>query len=345
MKILHSADWHLGTKNIKLPPYQQQCMKEERLIAVQNLFENAYSQGYDAILICGDLFHSKSVTQKLANTFFRAVEDFARPVIYVEGNHDENTLVSHQAPKNFYFLNKANPKITINGVNFYADAEGQAIDQNQINVLLLHGNIETPADNDYVNIKTYFQYNFDYIALGHIHQMKKYKKDNQIFAYSGSLFSNGFDEVGDKGFLEVVIEDKRVEKIEFHPFAERRYMVCDCDISACQTSGQIAQNIKKNFNERGISQQDLVRVILKGKYEENSEKSLEYIKKQFERQFYFELKDQSTLKFDLNKIKEEKLSFKYEFISLIENSDLADEDKRKIYEIGLEALKGEDIDI
>ncbi len=345
MKILHSADWHLGTKNIKLPPYQQQCMKEERLIEVQKLFEIAYSQGYDALLICGDLFHTKSVTQKLLNTFFREVEEFARPVLYVEGNHDENTLANCKTPQNFHFLNKTKPKITINGVNFYASVEGQTIDQAQTNVLLTHGNIETPADNDYVNIKTYFQYNFDYIALGHIHQMKKYKKDNQIFAYSGSLFSNGFDEGGDKGFLEVVIEDKRIERIEFHPFAERRYMICECDVSTCQTSGQIVQNIQKIFAEKCILPKDLVRVILKGKYDETAEKSLEYIKRQFEKQFYFEIKDQSTLKFDLNKIKEEKLSFKYEFISLIENSDLEEEDKRKIYEIGLEALKGEDIDI
>ena len=72
----------------------------------------------------------------------------------------------------------------------------------------------------YVNINNFLSRSFEYIALGHIHQFKKYKKGESIFAYSGSLFSNGFDECGDKGYLEVVVEDKKIEKLFFVPFAK-----------------------------------------------------------------------------------------------------------------------------
>lgn len=345
MKILHSADWHLGSKNLKLPAYQQKVLREEGFINLQCFFDEAYSQGYDVVLICGDLFHSKSVSQKLYNAFVTAVKNFARPVLYVQGNHDENIFADKIIPQNFHILSKSNPSITINNVNFYSQIEGQTIDQSQTNVLLLHGNIETMGDNDYVNINKYFPCKFTYIAMGHIHQMKKYKKDNNIFAYSGSLFSNGFDECGDKGFLQVVIEDKKVEKVEFKPFATRRYMICECDISSCQNSTQIIKEIEETILQNSISTKDIVRVVLKGSYDERAEKSLEYIKQHFNHFFYFELKDESTLKLDIEKIKQEKLSFKYEFITLVENSDLPQEDKKLICEIGLEALKGEEINL
>ena len=87
----------------------------------------------------------------------------------------------------------------------------------------------------------------------------------------------------------------------------------------------------------------MVRVVLTGKFDENTQKSLHIIKNHFEDYFYFEIVDQSILRVDVEKIKAEKLTFKYEFISLVENSDLSDEDKQKICEIGLDALKGEGI--
>ncbi len=345
MKILHTADWHLGSKNIKLPAYQQKVLREEGIINIQRFFDEAYSQGYDAVLICGDLFNTKSVTQKLYNAFISAIKNFARPVLYVQGNHDENVFADKNSPENFYILDKNNPKISINGVNFYSQTEAQTIDQSQTNILLLHGNIETMGDNDYVNISQFLPYNFTYIALGHIHQMKKYKKDNNVFAYSGSLFSNGFDECGDKGFLEVIIENKVVEKVEFKPFANRRFMICECDISSCQNSNQIIKKIEEELAHNCITTKDIVRAVIKGSYQENAEKSVEYIKRHFNNFFYFELKDESTLKLDIEKIKQEKLSFKYEFITLVENSDLPQEDKKLICEIGLDALKGEEINI
>lgn len=346
MKILHSADWHLGAKNIRLSPSQQQLMKDERVMGMQDLFRKAQKEDYDIILICGDLFHSKNVSQKLLSLFLKEVENFSRPVLYIEGNHDQNFSLPEKLPENFIVLNSERHKFEYMGVNFYLEVKDkEEFDNKATNILLLHGHIENSSDNDYVNINDYLVYPFDYIALGHVHQFKKYKKGENIFAYSGSLFSNGFDECGDKGYLEVIIENKSIEKIKFVPFANRRYMICQCDITGLDDNYKIIKTIEESLQNQNVSYKDLVRVILTGAYEENFEKSIEIIKNHFSDYFHFEIIDESRMKLNIEKIKNEKLSFKYEFISLVENSLLEEEDKRKICEIGLEALKGEGLNI
>ena len=346
MKILHSADWHLGAKNLKLSTAKQSLLKDECLMNVQDLFRRAYRDNFDVVLICGDLFHSKNITQKMISILFKEVQSFSRPVLYIEGNHDCNFTFPENMPNNFVVLNKDNNKFSHMGVNFYSNMnENDVLNQNETNILLLHGHIENSQDNDYININKFLVYPFDYIALGHVHQFKKYKKEGCVFAYCGSLFSNGFDECGDKGYLEVVVENKKIENLHFQPFAKRRYMICECDISGVGDSHDIIERIKESLVQNGVSQKDLVRVVLTGYFDEDTEKSIEIIQNYFNEYFYFEIVDKSNLKLDIEKIKNEKLSFKYEFISLVENSDIDVEEKRKICEIGLEALKGEGLNL
>ena len=89
MKILHIADLHLGVQNKKLPLDKQNIIKNEMLVQVENLFDKAKLENFDVVLICGDLFHGKSVTSKIKHTFFSSVEKFQNPVLYIQGNHDE----------------------------------------------------------------------------------------------------------------------------------------------------------------------------------------------------------------------------------------------------------------
>lgn len=346
MKILHSADWHLGMKNLKLPTSQQHLIKDEMLMQVQDLFRKANREDFDVILICGDLFHSKKISQKIFSIFFKEVESFNRPVLYVEGNHDENLIFPEKIPSNFIILDQENSHFQYMGINFYSSLpQTEEFDAKAVNILLLHGNIENNSDNDYINLNDFLVFPFDYIALGHIHQFRNYKKGEKLFAYSGSLFSNGFDEWGEKGYIEIIIENKQVEKFAFVPFSKRRYMICECDITGKDDNHKIKCEIDKILESNDVAYKDFVRVVLTGTYGEDSNKSLAIIRENFEKYFYFEIIDKSRLRLDIEKIKNEKLSFKYEFISLVESSDLEEEDKRKICEIGLEALKGEGLNV
>lgn len=86
MKILHTADWHIGKK---LDNYSR--LEEQRLV-MQEICEIAENEQVDAIVIAGDLFDnfnpSSEATELLYNTLHRLSANGSRAVIAIAGNHD-----------------------------------------------------------------------------------------------------------------------------------------------------------------------------------------------------------------------------------------------------------------
>lgn len=346
MKILHTADLHLGAKNSKLPLQKQRIMKEEELVLLQKLFEKAKQDNFDALIIAGDLFHSKNVSRKLEKFFFDCVTNFEKPVIYVPGNHDEKFDLN-LAAANFIILDENNPKYEIDNAVFWSVNASELLlktmDTNKQNILVAHGDIYNSSSRDYLDLNKILSENrFDYIALGHVHSFKKESIAGCTVCYPGSLFSNGFDEVGDKGYLEVNLSNHKVT-INFIAFAKRRYQIKECDITGLNSFSSFKDAINKALEDCGDG--DLIRIILTGYFDENTDKLLSSLEASYANFFYFEIQDNSKLKIDFDKIRNEKLSFKAEFLTIVEQSNESEEDKNKIMQLGIEALKGDDLSI
>lgn len=345
MNFFHIADVHIGAKNKVLTAEKQDLLKSERLEALKDLFLQAKQDNISFILIAGDLFHSKSPQQKMVKNFFDMVENYAEPVIYIKGNHDEKW--EGQAPSNFIILDETRPCISIGDVDIWSAIDSKIIraniDKTRKNILMLHGNIENSNDNDFVDIKDYIDLPFDYVAMGHIHSFKAFNFYGKNFVYSGSLFSNGFDECGEKGFVKVSLNDKTT--FEFCPLKGRYFKICEVDKGDVTDTRGIIEKIREAFVRDNVRKYDMVRAVLIGYFEEDEDKNLTMIKNAFFEQFYFEVVDKTKLKIDLEKLKKESLSFKAEFIKLVEESDLPEEDKTAVCLIGIEALKGEDLSI
>ena len=346
MKILHTADLHLGAKNIRLNLDKQNILKNQQNLLVSQLFDSAYSKDYDVVLICGDLFHSKTVPAKISENFFKAVENYSRPVLYIKGNHDEKITFSNK-PKNFIILDENRPYFELNNTVFYGQVSpkfiGDNFDKTKNNILLLHGDITNTSDRDYVNLNEYLSIPFDYIALGHIHNKDIKKIGETIVAYSGSLFSNGFDETGEKGYIDINLDENGISA-NFVKFCPYSYQIKECDISGLANYNELLQKTKECLKD--CQSKDLVRLLLTGYYSEDSEKYLSQLENDLkDNYFYFELIDKSKLKIDFDKIKSEELSFKAEFLLLVENGESDEEVKNKICQIGIEALRGDDISL
>lgn len=86
MKILHTADWHIGKRldNFSRMDEQRQVLNE--------ICEIADIENVDAIIIAGDLFDnfnpSSEATELLYSTLHRLSANGARAVIAIAGNHD-----------------------------------------------------------------------------------------------------------------------------------------------------------------------------------------------------------------------------------------------------------------
>ncbi|MCF2496031.1 MULTISPECIES: exonuclease subunit SbcD [Dyadobacter] len=86
MKILHTADWHIGKK---LDNYSR--LEEQRLVLAE-ICEIAEAEQVDAVVVAGDLFDnfnpSSEATELLYSTLHRLSANGSRAVIAIAGNHD-----------------------------------------------------------------------------------------------------------------------------------------------------------------------------------------------------------------------------------------------------------------
>lgn len=86
MKILHTADWHIGKK---LDNFSR--MEEQRLV-LDEICEIADREAVDAIVVAGDLFDnfnpSSEATELLYSTLHCLSANGSRAVIAIAGNHD-----------------------------------------------------------------------------------------------------------------------------------------------------------------------------------------------------------------------------------------------------------------
>ncbi|MEO6281743.1 MAG: exonuclease subunit SbcD [Dyadobacter sp.] len=86
MKILHTADWHIGKR---LDNYSR--LEEQRLV-LEEICGIAERENVDAIIVAGDLFDnfnpSSEATELLYSTLHRLSANGTRAVVAIAGNHD-----------------------------------------------------------------------------------------------------------------------------------------------------------------------------------------------------------------------------------------------------------------
>lgn len=96
MKILHTADWHLGKKLDNFSRFEEQVEVLEEIINI------ADQQQVDLVLIAGDLFDNFHPSTEAIDLFYKTLQRLSnngqRPIVAIAGNHDSP-----------YFIDAPNP--------------------------------------------------------------------------------------------------------------------------------------------------------------------------------------------------------------------------------------------
>ncbi|MTG99004.1 exonuclease SbcCD subunit D [Myroides albus] len=96
LKILHTADWHLGKK---LDSYSR---VEEQREVLEEICKIADREKVDLVLIAGDLFDTFNPPIEAVDLFYRTLKRLAkdgeRPVIAIAGNHDSPERIDAPDP-------------------------------------------------------------------------------------------------------------------------------------------------------------------------------------------------------------------------------------------------------
>ena len=96
MKILHTADWHLGKRLDRF------SRLEEQVLVMNEIVEIADAQKVDMVLIAGDLFDNFNPSVEATELFYKTLKRLSlngkRPVVAISGNHDSPNLIDAPDP-------------------------------------------------------------------------------------------------------------------------------------------------------------------------------------------------------------------------------------------------------
>ena len=96
MKILHTADWHLGKKLDRFSRIEEQRAVMEEIVQI------ADTQKIDVVIIAGDLFDNFTPNTDAIELFYKTLKRLSlqgkRPVIAISGNHDAPKLIDAPDP-------------------------------------------------------------------------------------------------------------------------------------------------------------------------------------------------------------------------------------------------------
>jgi exonuclease SbcD len=91
MKILHTADWHVGKVLKNQPRY------DEHLQALRDIVRISRDEDVDVVIVAGDLFETGTPSpqaQSLVMQTLIALNDDGRQVVVLAGNHDNQGLIA-----------------------------------------------------------------------------------------------------------------------------------------------------------------------------------------------------------------------------------------------------------
>ncbi|WP_082234047.1 exonuclease SbcCD subunit D [Halobacillus massiliensis] len=269
MKILHTADWHLGkiVNNV--------YMTEDQEDILHKLLEIVKTYQPDVIIIAGDLYDRsippKEAVDLLNRTLTTLIQEYNIPVLAISGNHDSAdrlefgskifrsqglyletklsksyepvTLQDEHGPVHFHLI----PYVEPAEVAYWLDdstikthhqaAEGiisyirTHFDMTERHIWVGHafiaGGMESESEerlsmiggSPYVEASLFDD--FSYVALGHLHQAQKIKRDE--VRYSGSILKYSFSEVNhNKSVTMVHLDEEKVAYFEKLPLYPRR---------------------------------------------------------------------------------------------------------------------------
>ncbi|WP_296702404.1 exonuclease subunit SbcD [Algoriphagus sp.] len=96
IKILHTADWHLGKR------LQEFSRLEEQKLVLEEIIDIADQENVDLILLAGDIFDTFNPNHEAVELLYKTLRKLSkngeRPIIAISGNHDSTQFVEAPDP-------------------------------------------------------------------------------------------------------------------------------------------------------------------------------------------------------------------------------------------------------
>lgn len=266
MTFIHVSDVHLG-----ITPDSDKPWSLDRSYDIKETFFNVIKKCNEIkanlLLISGDLFHRQPLTSDLneLNEQFKTIPN--THVVIVSGNSDKirknSAVLSYNFNKNVHYILSEYPtelelydlNTVIYGFSYYesevkkplVDTINPKENDDKIHILVAHGGDvnHCPIDFDLLSYK-----NFNYCALGHIHQYQDMFEHKIV--YPGSLEPLDMQETKQHGICigEIHPITGRLEKFRFEPMAKVEYITLNIKINIDTTNEDLITSISNEIFKR-----------------------------------------------------------------------------------------------
>lgn len=223
LKLLHSADWHLGSPFAGFSDEQRQFLRRQQLTVPDKIADTCIREGCDLLLLAGDLFDGKPDRESI-DAVKNALARCGVPVFISPGNHDYlcpgSPWLEESWPENVHVFTAGLESVAVEHLNcriwgaaFHsmdcpALLEGFRADcREAYAIALLHGDPGhasspcNPVTTAQVRLSA-----LDYLALGHIHRSGSFRAGSTLCGWPGCPMGRGWDETGDKGVYLVTLD-------------------------------------------------------------------------------------------------------------------------------------------
>ncbi|MCJ7934669.1 MAG: exonuclease subunit SbcD [Chryseobacterium sp.] len=221
MKILHTADWHLGKRLDRFSRLEEQILVMEEIIGI------ADEEDIDLVLVAGDLFDNFNPGVEAVELFYKTLKRLSqngkRPVIAISGNHDSPNLINAPDPLarecGIILIGHPNAEIMPLGTEYFKISNSKEgfielnIESIDFPVRILH----TPFANE-IRLKEYFGEN-------------KEEEINKVLSETWKHLANQFcDDSGVNLLAAHLYMNKRGSEILEEPEGEKPIKIGNADL-------------------------------------------------------------------------------------------------------------------
>lgn len=263
MKIIHTADLHLGMQPDKKYPWSQD-RSQALWDALTHIIQDANDQEADLLLIAGDLFHRQPLLRELKEVNALLDTLTTARVVMIAGNHDpihprshyqtfswsdHVTLLDDSQLESVYFEDL---NAEIHGFSYHQTEirescydSLQAPRDGRIHILLGHGGDDrhVPIDRNRLAAAS-----FHYVALGHIH--KPELREDLRLAWCGSPEPMDHTDLGQRGYVLAQVTARQT-KLSFVPCCQAQYLPLTVTVHADSTRTSIARTLQSQIDQLG----------------------------------------------------------------------------------------------
>ena len=260
LRILHSADWHLGYSFASFPGEQREYLKARQEEIPRKVAGLCRRENCDMVLLSGDILDSPE-ERRYTKLLKQTLESCSVPVLIAPGNHDYvnrgSPWLRESWPGNVHIFTGDLTDIPFEkldcrvwGAGYRSmDCPGllenfRAEGPEKYRIGILHGDpLRSSSPYCPVTAAQLKDSGLGYLALGHIHKQGQFRLGRSLCGWPGAPMGLGFHEPGPKGVYIVTLDEET--RIEFHSLGAPEFY--DREISVEELYPLLAGTDKQAF--------------------------------------------------------------------------------------------------